>query len=298
MVKLRLQLNLGVVSARDLAALGCDANDIRGLLKRRVIHRVRRCAYVDANAYAMADLTSRHVLAVRAVLGTLHNHAACGPSAAAFWDLPVPAGGLELAHVAQIGAGRARSAGGGLRVHAPVPALVVVRHTRAVVVERATAAVQLAGISVRDGLMAADAALQRSMCTVGALRRVADEDGSRSAARVAELTSELSESPGESSCRLVFAALGLPQPEQQVRIFDEQGWLIARVDFLFRARKVVVAFDGDVKYGGADGRDALIKEKRREDALRARGYRVVRLTWADLRHPDRVLALLQLALAT
>lgn len=90
----------------------------------------------------------------------------------------------------------------------------------------------------------------------------------------------------------MFHALGIQQPEQQVDIHGRTGAFIARVDFLFRAARVVVEFDGAVKYAGADGRDALVREKRREDALRALGYRVVRLTWADLRRPERVRALL------
>jgi hypothetical protein len=52
-----------------------------------------------------------------------------------------------------------------------------------------------------------------------------------------------------------------------------------------------------VKYAGADGREALVREKRREDALRALGFRVVRLTWADLRRPERILAMLRRAAA-
>ncbi len=35
-----------------------------------------------------------------------------------------------------------------------------------------------------------------------------------------------------------------------------------------------------------------MQEKRREDALRSLGYRVVRLTWADLTDPRRVRKLL------
>lgn len=67
---------------------------------------------------------------------------------------------------------------------------------------------------------------------------------------------------------------------------------MARVDFLFREKRLIVEFDGAMKYGGAEGRAALVAEKRREDALRRLGYRVVRLTWADLRDPARVLSLL------
>lgn len=57
-----------------------------------------------------------------------------------------------------------------------------------------------------------------------------------------------------------------------------------RVDFLV-ANVVVVEFDGAVKYEGAGGRDALVREKRRESALTDLGYEVVRVTWADLADP-------------
>jgi very-short-patch-repair endonuclease len=69
------------------------------------------------------------------------------------------------------------------------------------------------------------------------------------------------------------------------------------VDFLFRQERVVVEFDGAVKYGGAaqSGQLALVAEKRREDAIRRLGYVVVRLTWADLRNPERVGALVRAA---
>jgi len=87
---------------------------------------------------------------------------------------------------------------------------------------------------------------------------------------------------------MVFVGLGLPTPELQVEIRDEQGRLVGRVHFLFRAQRTIVEFDGKVKYGGADGREALFKEKRREDSLRSLGYPVVRPTWRDLYDPPRL----------
>ena len=47
----------------------------------------------------------------------------------------------------------------------------------------------------------------------------------------------------------------------------------------------------------ADGRDALFREKRREDALRSLGYQVVRLTWRDLHDPALVERLITEALS-
>jgi hypothetical protein len=109
--------------------------------------------------------------------------------------------------------------------------------------------------------------------------------------RAVEMADGSSESPGESWARLVFAGLALPVPELQVEIRDGGGRLVGRVDLLFRRQGLIVEFDGRVKYEGADGRDALFREKRREDALRARGYQVLRLTWSDLHDPARVRSL-------
>ena len=47
----------------------------------------------------------------------------------------------------------------------------------------------------------------------------------------------------------------------------------------------------------ADGRDALFREKRRDDALRSLGYQVVRLTWRDLHDPALVERLITEALS-
>ena len=69
-------------------------------------------------------------------------------------------------------------------------------------------------------------------------------------------------------------------------MFRDDAGEIGRVDFV--VGRVVVEFDGSVKYEGAEGRAALVNEKRREDRLRALGYAVVRVVWADLDHPERV----------
>ena len=108
-----------------------------------------------------------------------------------------------------------------------------------------------------------------------------------------DLADGLAESPGESWARVIFGLLGLPKVEPQVVIRDRQGHFVGRVDFLFRAQRTIVEFDGLVKYAGADGRQGLIDEKRREDALRSLGYQVVRLTWRDLHDPALVRRLVQ-----
>ena len=95
------------------------------------------------------------------------------------------------------------------------------------------------------------------------------------------------ESPLESRCRVWFARQGLPAPSPQVRIINDRGREIARVDFLFREQRTVCEADGRVKY---DDPRALWREKRREDQLREQGLEVVRATWADGDDDGRALA--------
>lgn len=145
---------------------------------------------------------------------------------------------------------------------------------------------------MRAGLIAADAALRQGLPRERLVVEAARHRYGPGAGMVLTLASPLSESPGESWTRLVLAGLGIGA-EQQAEIHGPEGRFVARVDFLVRAEKLVIEFDGAMKYDGLEGRHALVKEKRREDELRSRGYRVVRLTWADLADPARVLALLR-----
>ncbi len=166
----------------------------------------------------------------------------------------------------------------------------------------AMAVVQSAAlVGVTAGVAAADAALHSGQVTRNDLEvalRVARLGPGRGDARAAvELSDQRAESPGESWARVLFVSLGLPTVEPQVVIRDARGRFVGRVDFLFRAQRTVVEFDGLVKYGGADGRQALIDEKRREDALRLLGYQVVRLTWRDLHDPALVARVIRDAFA-
>ncbi|TDD17276.1 hypothetical protein E1218_28250 [Kribbella turkmenica] len=95
----------------------------------------------------------------------------------------------------------------------------------------------------------------------------------------------LSESVGESRLRVLMRTEGLPAPTLQAAFEDDAG-LIGRVDFHFPGEETVVEFDGMMKYADKP-RESLIREKTREDRLRALGLQVVRIIWSDLDHPTR-----------
>lgn len=109
--------------------------------------------------------------------------------------------------------------------------------------------------------------------------------------RANDFADRLSESVGESFCRALMSSIPeMPTPRLQVTICNRSGAFIARVDFLI-GDNLVGEFDGLVKYSGGLGDDppskTVVKEKLREDALRAEGYVIVRWVWADLMNPAR-----------
>lgn len=285
----------GVVTATQMSAIGLSALAIATFVRDRELVRVRRNAYIDGRLWFSATPERRWMLRTRAVLLTRPGSRVSHQCALGIHGLPVY--GADHGSVDLVADIQHRHTKSGVRTH-PLRALpdeaqreVVVAGLRAVPV--ATAVAQ---VLVRDGLEAAlislDAALHTGVVDLAevaqliqglARTNLADREGGRLIA----LADPRCESPGESRTRLILDEAGLPW-RSQVAVHDRQGLFLGRVDFLVGER-VIVEFDGAVKYAGAEGREALIAEKRREDRLRALGYAVVRLTWDDLRHPEVVI---------
>ena len=104
------------------------------------------------------------------------------------------------------------------------------------------------------------------------------------------------ESPGETLLRVLLLELGVDVVPQY--FIMDGSVVVARVDFYLPSLRVVVEFDGLVKYDGRDGKEALAAEKRREERIRGLGYGVARVVWADLFIPGRVAALVRAAAQT
>jgi very-short-patch-repair endonuclease len=148
------------------------------------------------------------------------------------------------------------------------------------------------------GVVSADAALRAGTVTdtqlADAVARVRMWPRASRAASMLSFVDGRRESVGESRCGVAMAMAGI-DVTPQVQISDDDGDVVARVDFLVTGTNVIVEFDGRVKYASGDS-DVLWKEKRREDRLRRLGYVVVRLTWADLERPGAVAAAVRRAL--
>jgi very-short-patch-repair endonuclease len=288
----------GVVSVHDATRLEIGTDELGSLVRRAELVRVRRGAYVLGGAWRGASPEQRLALRTRGILHARGSGVATHQSALALHGLPIFAAPVDVVDIAAV-ATRSRLAGG-LRVH-PTDSSVTpgdVDGCRAVPV--ATALAQVALRHGRDALLVAtDAAFHRRLATPAAVdgelgRLATTRRALVRARRWLRLADAAAESAGETRARLLLIDLGHPV-RSQVRVRDRDE-VVARVDLLVGDR-VVVEFDGLVKYEGAEGRAALAAEKRREDRLRELGYEVVRLTWADLARPTHVDALVRRALA-
>jgi hypothetical protein len=282
----RLGAQGGVSSVTELVDLGISRHVVSRAVARGDLVRLRRDVVVDPEVWRAAAPWERHALRARGTARAWRRapFALSHHSALALLGLPVH-GVDDRVHLVRLDG--VRRGGSATRIHDPVPEAFLTRVDDICVVDGPLAALQVADLfGVEAGLVSADAVVRqqgRARLTE-ALTGAPRGNGASRAALVARLADGTSESAGESRTRWLLHVVGLPAPEPQAWIWGEGGFS-ARVDFLFRAERVVVEFDGLLKYGTVHD---VTAEKLREDALRRLGYEVVRLTWADLEHPERV----------
>jgi hypothetical protein len=115
---------------------------------------------------------------------------------------------------------------------------------------------------------------------VRARRRLAEADG-RSA------------SPLETRIRLICLDAGLRPEELQHPVLDENGFLLAIGDLAWPSRRLIVEADGAVVHSAPQ---AVYHDRHRQNELAARGWTVIRFTWADVGRPGYVVAAVRRAL--
>jgi hypothetical protein len=283
----------GVFTRRQALDAGFDPGEVRASLRTGEWITVRRGVYVTQARWraAAGDPTERHRMAVAAAfLVTAPGAVASHGSACAVLGLATAS---PLDDVVALTRGSGESHRGrtlAIRV-APLDPdeLAVVDGMPTTCATRTV--LDLARLwSFRDALVTADDALRQGLTSRDSLidlqvRRPSWPRGGR-VSRVIGFADGRSESVGESVARVVLAEGGLPPPALQYEVRDG-GELVARVDFCWEEEGLIGEFDGRVKY---TDRDVLIREKRREDRLRALGWRFLRFGWEDLQRPRTLCA--------
>lgn len=93
------------------------------------------------------------------------------------------------------------------------------------------------------------------------------------------------ESPMETRLRLAITRAGLPMPVLQHRVWDDAGTFVARLDLAYVESRLGIEYDGEAHLAP----DAVRRDLRRQNALRAVGWTLLRFTADDvLRHPARM----------
>lgn len=279
-----------------------DPADLRAWRKAGVIQRVRRGAYVTPSpsqgpALDRRTLALARIEAVAAQIRTPYwfSH----ESAALIWGGDV-VGLSGRVHVTQAWSDSSRGDRQLVRHVHDLPLASRTSHRGLPVTTLERTAIDCAtSMPGRRALVVLDSLVRIGAETdaiAAGLR--AGHRGVRTARRVVERVDPRSESPGESLARWEILEQGLPTPDLQVEVRTSHGTY--RLDLAWRQAKVALEFDGFVKYSGTYGSaaDVVFAEKKRQDALEAAGWLVVRITWDDLARPEPWLTRLAAALRT
>jgi hypothetical protein len=122
--------------------------------------------------------------------------------------------------------------------------------------------------------------IRRRRGAVRARRWLAEADG-RSA------------SPLETRIRLICVDADLRPEEVQYPVLDGNGHLLAVGDLAWPSRRLIVEADGALVHSTPH---AVYHDRRRQNELSARGWTVLRFTWADVARPGYVVTAIRRAL--
>ncbi|MFF1821096.1 type IV toxin-antitoxin system AbiEi family antitoxin domain-containing protein [Kribbella sp. NPDC058245] len=295
----------GVFSRRQARDAGYTPAEMRERLAQGRWERLRYGQYAertDGSGLARWDRPAyRHRLLTHAAMNSMKSGSAVVSHHSALILHGIPVWQADLTEVQLTRANARAGVTAGVRHHQarlPPEDVTTVDDLPATSVARAL--VEIASTATfAAAVISADAALRHPEMSTADLWRLAEATehwpGSPMIRRTLAFADRLAESAGESRLRVVMRNEDLPPPQLQVEFTDAEGF-IGRVDFFFPEFNTIVEFDGLMKYGDGS-REALIREKLREDRLRALGLEVVRIIWSDLDDPAQVAASIRRAFA-
>jgi very-short-patch-repair endonuclease len=266
-----------------------------GLITRKQL-RERSYRRLVQGVYADPSLPLDHQLRCRAVALLLPHGAAIGGHSAAAWHGAAFAGAhdpvtlLRPASVLwkgprEVKVHRTELAELDVEIHEGVPVSSALRTAWDVAaVEPLATAVAALDAMVRAGTV--QPAGLTAMADAGAGRW-----GVTRVRRAFSLVDARAESAPESRVRVALALAGLePVPQHEVRV---DGRFIARVDLAWPEARLALEYEGAYHFEGIQ----IVRDDARFERLIAAGWRVIRLSAADLRDLDGVVARVREALA-
>jgi hypothetical protein len=298
-----IPLGLGPVMLRaELIDSGITDRELARLVRAGELHRLRRGAFTTGTHWENAEAAARHAMLARAVLmqartDVVLGHVSALPEyGAPTWGLP-----FDVVHLIR----KDRRAGRkerGVRQHQGVllEGDVVVRNGVEVTSPDRTPLdiTTLAGIEPSLAVM--NHFLHAGLTTPERMHERYDlmrqDPFTLRTDVVLRLADSRIESVGESRTVYLLWRHGVRAPVPQWVVLDERGQVVARLDLAWPELKAWLEFDGREKYlkhlkEGETVVDAVLREKERESRIaELTGWRCIRITWADLQHPQRTAA--------
>ena len=299
MTNQRTDLGDMVVLRRELLAEGYTDSQIQRLVRRGDLYRVRHGSYVPGTLWPTLSAAERHRVLVRAVLRRAHPSAvATHISAAVERGAPVWGISLDEVHITRTDGKTGRREAGVVHHRGALDAngveivngIPVSRAPRCAVEVTTMATVEPALVTVNGMLNAQLLTVEEFAGAVEALKHWPD---TLATTIVLRLCDPRIQSVGESRTSFMCWDQHLPRPEPQVAVYDEFGHLLGYTDFAWCEEGVFLEFDGRLKYEwfrreGETLDEFLMREKRREERIcQVTGWVCIRITWADLAHPER-----------
>jgi hypothetical protein len=283
----------GSVLRHEALAAGMSVEDVMHLVKIGAWRRIRRGAYAEREVFDALTPEQRHLVVAGAVMRMLAAPAVLGHVTGSIaHGLPTWGTDLREVHVVRPSPRHGSRREAGVRHHSAllpdeqlvqVGGLDVTSAARSLIDHARTVPFE-AAVCTLDAALHAEVVRRDELLAM--LRWQQDWPGSRQAGRAVAFADGRSESVGETRGRVRIHEAGLPVPELQADILDSHGIFAGRSDFLMLEHATIGEFDGRMKYRlkdeDSDPLDVLVREKAREDRLRALGFQVVRITWEDL----------------
>lgn len=297
-----------VIFRQQLLAEGYTDQAIARMNRSGVLRRLRGGAYVSTEIWKVLDDVGRYGLRCRAVLGqakaqVVLSHVSALPE----YDAPTWGFDLDDVHVTRTDGIRGRRAPGVQHHVGTLRPADVLRINGVPAVTPARAALDTVTLGCSEAsLVVMNDVAHRGLATLEELRDqyvgMQTWPGMSAAEVLLRLVDPRIASVGETRTFWALYQQRLPRPVSQFEVKDSTGLVVAWLDFAWPELGVWLEFDGREKYEkyrrpGESVADAVVREKNREDLVRRiTGWRCIRITWADLRDPVRLAAIIRAVL--
>ena len=301
----------GVLLRRDALARGLDDNWLGRMVRSHALIRMRQGAYADPRVWQPASPSERHDLRSWAVMRQYDNRVALSHVSGVV-RRGGPTWGLDLSNVHLTNLfGRGDRTQAGVTHHRGTCLVIdVSRRDGHWITSPARNAMETAVLTGRDSAVAVlDWFMNQSLATREECRLLVDPL-MREWAGTVDLSCHLDlarakrASVGETRTGLFLHDRSYPEPQCQWTVFRPDGRVAGIVDFVLHELRLMIEFDGQVKYGrllkpGQTLADVIKAERARERLLEdLTGYRMFRVVWSELDQPQQLDDRLRHSIAT